>query len=114
TPPAICQLVLPIFVCPSDPASNPSFYPVIAAAGFPSGGTYAHSSYALNLGVNDAICHSPGVAAPPVPPQSGVFANQSRPRIASTIDGTSSPLAICEAAGGFPLCNGVGCNTPLP
>ena len=38
----------------------------------------------------------------------------SRTRIESIIDGTSSTLAICEAAGGFPLCNGVGCNTPLP
>jgi prepilin-type N-terminal cleavage/methylation domain-containing protein len=112
-PPAMAQQVLPLFVCPSDPAPNPTFYPVIEAAGFPCGGTTANSSYALNLGVNDAICHSPGVGAPPVTPQSGVFANQSKTRIASIIDGTSNTLALCEAAGGFPLCNGVDCDTPL-
>lgn len=114
TPAALCRQPLPLFVCPSDPATNPTFMPVIAAANFPSGGTYANSSYGINLGLNDAICHGPGVGAPPVTPQSGVFANQSRTRIAMITDGTSSTLAICETASGFPICNGVGCTTPLP
>ncbi|MFO1095039.1 MAG: DUF1559 domain-containing protein [Planctomycetaceae bacterium] len=114
TPAALCRLPLPLFVCPSDPAPNPAFYPAIAAANFPAGGTFAISSYGINLGANDAICHSPGGGAPPVTPQSGVFANQSKTRIASIIDGTSNTFALLEAAGGFRLCNGVGCTTPLP
>lgn len=113
TPPAMVQAKLDLFVCPSDPAINPAFYPVIAAAGFPSGGSYANTSYAMCLGFNDAICHSPGGGAPPVTRETGVFANQSKTSIAMITDGTSNTFALCEASGGFPLCNGVGCTTPL-
>lgn len=112
--PNLAKMVLPIFVCPSDPASNPTTLPLIAALGLPVGGTFANSSYGMNVGYQDSICFGQGLGAPPVTTKSGVFAIHSRTRIASITDGTSHTFAICEAASGLPMCSGVGCSTPAP
>lgn len=113
-PPSIAKQVVPIFVCPSDSAPNPTTYPLIAALGLPSGGTFSNSSYGINLGAQDAICFSPGLGTPPWTAKSGVFANHSMTRIAAITDGTSNTFAMCEAASGLPMCNGIGCTTPDP
>ncbi len=106
--------ILPVFVCPSDPAPNPTTYPLIASLGLPVGGVFSNSSYGINFGFQNAICFSPGLGAPPVTSTSGVFANHSKTRTADILDGTTNTFAFCEAASGLPMCTGVGCTTPIP
>jgi len=113
-PPDIVKKAPPLFVCPSDAAPNPTTYPFIAAMNLPVGGTFSNSSYGFSLGYRDALCFGPGLGAPPVTAQSGVFAYHSKTRIADIIDGTSNTFAIGEAASGLPLGNGIGSKTPDP
>ena len=112
--PNLARQHIAVFVCPTDPASNPTTYPFIAALGVPVGDTFANSSYAYSKGWDDALCFSPGFGAPPVTRKSGVFAFHSKTRFADITDGTSNTFAIGEAASGFPICTGIGCTTPDP
>ena len=112
--PAVARMRLPIFACPSDIGPDTFSSAFIASLGVPVGSTFGTSSYAHSIGLNDALCFSPGLGARPVTAQSGVFAFHSRTRIADIIDGTSNTFAIGEAASGFEICTGVGCTTPLP
>lgn len=112
--PSLAQQKLPVFVCPSDTATNPAIYPLIGALGLPCGDTFANSSYGISVGMQDSICFGPGLGARQVTPKTGVFGNHSKTRISDIVDGTSNTFMICEAASGLPMCNGVGCTTPTP
>jgi prepilin-type N-terminal cleavage/methylation domain-containing protein/prepilin-type processing-associated H-X9-DG protein len=112
--PSTAKTIVPVFLCPSDTASNPTRYPWVTAMGVPVGDTFANSSYGYSFGYRDAFSFSPGFGAPPVTPESGVFAYHSRTRIADILDGTSNTFAIGEAASGFKICAGIGCTDPVP
>jgi prepilin-type processing-associated H-X9-DG protein len=112
--PTLAVQPMPIFVCPSDTAPNPTTYPLLTGLKLPVGGTFANSSYGFSVGYRDSLCFGPGLGAPPVTRQSGVFAFHSHTRMADITDGSSNTFAIGEAASGMPLCNGIGCTTPLP
>lgn len=111
--PSTAQTIVPIFVCPSDTAANPTNYPWVAAMGVPVGSLFANSSYGYSYGYRDAFSLSPNFGAPPVTRESGVFAIHSKTRFASITDGTSNTFAIGEAASGFQICEGIGCTDPV-
>jgi prepilin-type processing-associated H-X9-DG protein len=111
--PAMARKEILTLRCPTDPAPSPHVYPFITAVGPPVGDTFANSSYGFSLGWQDALCFGAGFSAPPVTNKSGVFAYQSKTRIADILDGTSRTFALGEAASGFPMCNGIGCTTPI-
>jgi type II secretory pathway pseudopilin PulG len=112
--PTLATQMLPIFVCPSDTATNPTTYPLLVALNLPVGGTFANSSYGFSLGLEDSLCFGPNLTERPVTSNSGVFAFHSKIGIASVLDGTTNTFAIAEAASGLRLCNGIGCTTPDP
>lgn len=112
--PVDAQRQVPVFVCPSDSATNPTTYPLLTSLNLPAGDTFANSSYGFSLGFRDSMCFGSGFGAPPATPQSGVFAFHSKTRLADITDGSSNTFAIGEAACGLPLCNGIGCTTPDP
>lgn len=111
--PSTAQTVVPMFLCPSDSASNPTNYPWIAGLGVPVGSLFANSSYGFSFGYRDAFSFNAQFGAPPVTSESGVFAFHSRTRFADITDGTSNTFAIGEAASGFDICEGIGCTSPV-
>jgi prepilin-type processing-associated H-X9-DG protein/prepilin-type N-terminal cleavage/methylation domain-containing protein len=112
--PAAVQTVVQVFKCPSDVAQDVESYPFVAAIGPPVGDRFATSSYIVSVGWEDAICFGTGFSAPPTTNRSGVFAHHSNTRIADILDGTSNTFAYGEGASGFPMCNGIGCTSPIP
>ena len=112
--PSTAQTVVPVFLCPSDTATNPMSYPWVAGMGVPVGDSFANSSYGYSYGYRDAFSFSPNFGAPPVTRESGVFAIHSKTKIAHITDGTSNTFAIGEAASGFRICEGIGCTNPVP
>ncbi len=111
--PSDVLLQISTFVCPSDTAPNPTTYPWCTKIGVPAGDTYANCSYGHNMGANDAYCFGPNLGPRPVTKTSGVFAFHSTTRLADILDGTSTTFAVGEAASGFPLCTGLGCEIAL-
>ena len=111
--PSTAQTIVPVFVCPSDVAANPTAYPWIAAMGVPVGDTFANSSYAYSFGYRDAFSFGAGHGPPPVTKESGVFAFHSNTRISSITDGSSNTFAVGEAASGFEICEGIRCDEPV-
>jgi prepilin-type N-terminal cleavage/methylation domain-containing protein/prepilin-type processing-associated H-X9-DG protein len=112
--PQLAQQTVPLFLCPSDAALNPTTYPLVQALNLPVGGTFANSSYGFSMGISDSLSFGPGLGARPVTPRSGVFAFHSKTRMADIIDGSSNTFCIGEAASGLPLCNGIGCTDAIP
>lgn len=113
-PPDIVQTNVSVFICPSDTAANPSVYPFVAALGVPVGDTFHNSSYGYSVGYNDAVCFTPSWGTRPSHPGNGVFAIHSKTRFRDITDGISNTFAIGEAACGFEMCSGIGCEDPDP
>jgi prepilin-type N-terminal cleavage/methylation domain-containing protein/prepilin-type processing-associated H-X9-DG protein len=110
--PTAAQMTLSLFICPSDTGPSPYHYPFFDSWGLPVGSTFGSDSYGLNKGVNDACCLSPGFGPPPTTALSGLFDFNTFHQIAEIRDGTSNTFMMGEAAGGFPICDGIGCSTP--
>ena len=106
------RVVEPIYLCPSDTVEPLHKYPFIGAAGAPSGDTYASCSYGLSVGYDDGIGFQTGFRGRSIETYVGVFSPHSWMKLASITDGTSNSFAIGEAASGFKMCEGIGCNTP--
>jgi prepilin-type N-terminal cleavage/methylation domain-containing protein/prepilin-type processing-associated H-X9-DG protein len=112
--PTVAQLTLSVFICPSDTGPSPYYYSFLDAWGLPVGATFGSSSYGVNKGLNDALCFSSGFGPPPTTPESGLFDfNTFRP-IVSVSDGSSNTFMMGEAADGYPICHGIGCDQPSP
>ncbi|MBD3673333.1 MAG: DUF1559 domain-containing protein [Planctomycetaceae bacterium] len=113
-PPEIVKTVVPVFVCPSDASPEQFTIPNLASLGLPCGDTFAISSYAQSMGYDDALCFaSGGFGGKPSTNNTGAFFIHSRTRMADMLDGSSSTILIGEAASGFPMCQGIGCNSPI-
>jgi len=112
-PPANVQIVLPVYVCPSDVVESIHSYPFLSALGLPAGNRYATCSYGMNIGRNDAISFSAGFGSRPLTEFSGVFSNNSKTPLSAISDGLSNTFAVGEAASGKEMCEGVGCNVRI-
>ena len=107
-PPEVARTKLAIFSCPSD---SSSLFTLPYSPG-PIGKEHATSSYGHSKGVNDALCKLR--LREPWAHTFGVFNVNSTIRFAEIHDGTTSTIAIGEAASGKPVCHGVGCDAPHP
>jgi prepilin-type N-terminal cleavage/methylation domain-containing protein/prepilin-type processing-associated H-X9-DG protein len=112
--PTVAQMTLSVFMCPSDTGPSPYHYPFFDAWGLPVGSTFGSDSYGLNKGLNDACCEGPGLGPVPTTALSGLFDFNTFRQIVQVQDGTSNTFMMGEAAGGFPICHGIGCSTPYP
>ncbi len=112
--PTVALMTISTFMCPSDTGPSPYHYPFFDSWGLPVGSTFGSDSYGISKGVNDALCLSPGFGPPPTTALSGLFDFNDFHQIAEIRDGTSNTFMMGEAAGGFPICDGIGCSTPYP
>ena len=108
----VAQIAIDTFICPSDTAPTSYQYDFFTTLAFPVGDTFGSDSYGLNKGVNDAQSLSPGFGPSPVTHESGMFDFNAFRTIAQVRDGTSNTFFVGEAAGGFPICHGIGCDEP--
>jgi prepilin-type N-terminal cleavage/methylation domain-containing protein/prepilin-type processing-associated H-X9-DG protein len=112
--PTAAMMTIGLFICPSDTGPSPYHYPFFDSWGLPVGSTFGSDSYGISKGLNDALCLSPGFGPPPTTALSGLFDFNTFRGIVNITDGTSNTFMMGEAAGGFPICDGIGCSTPYP
>ena len=113
-PPAV-QTPVTVYRCPTDPSPEVVTSTWIGNPGIPAGDKFALSSYALNIGLNDALAFGPGYGPRPTDRNSGVFAFQSQTKLKEIQDGISHTIAWGEAASGVPMVTGPpGSTTPIP
>lgn len=111
--PQAVRVVLPVYLCPSDPVEPLHVYNFVTALGAPAGDTYASCSYGFSVGHHDGIGHTSNYMARPVTAESGLFSTNFWPKIGQMTDGTSNTFVIGEAASGLPMCEGIGCTVRL-
>ncbi len=111
--PQAVRVVLPVYLCPSDPVEPLHAYAFVASMEAPAGDTYASCSYAFSLGHHDGLGYTSSYQARPVTPESGLFMTNFWPNISQITDGTSNTFVIGEAASGVAMCEGIGCTVPL-
>jgi len=109
----IARVEIPVYRCPSDPSVSPIRIPFLTALDFPVGDTLSSTSYALSLGLNDAMAFGPNFGPRPVDERSGVFAFESKTKFRDIYDGLSNTICIGEAACGVPMGNGIGSTEPI-
>jgi prepilin-type processing-associated H-X9-DG protein len=111
--PQAVRVVLPVYLCPSDPVERLHLYNFVTALGAPAGDTFASCSYGFSVGSHDGIGHTINYTARPVTPESGLFSTNFWPKISQITDGTSNTFVIGEAASGVPMCEEIGCRVQL-
>jgi len=111
--PAAVSKVEPVFRCPSDVSPPTHGLPFLDTMPLPAGNNYAGASYCMSSGYSDSVSAGPGFGPRPQTPFTGVFGFNSRVKYSDVRDGLSNTLAIGEAAGGYPLCEGIGCTVPI-
>lgn len=119
TPTAV-STVEPVYLCPSDVTDSIHVHPFLssqnpALPALPCGEKFASASYALSAGYSDSIVFGPRFAPRPHTPFTGVFGFNSETKLnrIQMNDGSSNTMMIGEAASGFELCEGIGCEQPL-
>jgi prepilin-type N-terminal cleavage/methylation domain-containing protein/prepilin-type processing-associated H-X9-DG protein len=110
--PTVAQMTISTFLCPSDTGPSLYHYAFFDSWGLPAGSTFGSDSYGINKGLNDAQCLSAGFGPPPTTALSGLFDFNTFRGVIDIRDGTSNTFMVGEAAGGFPICHGIGCSTP--
>jgi prepilin-type N-terminal cleavage/methylation domain-containing protein/prepilin-type processing-associated H-X9-DG protein len=110
---AAVQVVLPVYLCPSDTVDDLHTYPFVSFFNAPAGDTFASCSYGLSVGEHDGIGYTRNYKARPVTAQSGLFSTNFWPKISLITDGTSNTFAIGEAASAKDMCEGIGCTNKL-
>ena len=110
------QTKIKVYMCPSDADQNERTWQFIENLGVPVGGTFAPTSYALSMGVNDSCSFNQSDGPRPLDNYTGVFFFESKSRIATVSrDGTSSTFLVGEAASGYPMATGrPGSKTIIP
>jgi len=111
--PEIARIDVEVYRCPSDPSISPIRIPFLTEVGFPVGDVLGTTSYAFNIGRNDAMAFGPNFGPRPVNEFSGVFAFESRTKFRDIRDGLSSTICIGEAACGLPMGTGIGSTEPI-
>ncbi|PAY19432.1 hypothetical protein CKO51_11240 [Rhodopirellula sp. SM50] len=111
--PKLAELVLPVLLCPSDITDQRHTHPFISVMNLPCGEWFGSNSYAMSAGYSDAVTYTAGMNPRKHTLHTGVFGFQSETPFKQILDGLSHTFAIGEAASGFPLCEGIGCTTPI-
>lgn len=112
--PETVSIVEPVFLCPSDTCPPTHGHPFLdTLPALPAGNNYASGSYNLSVGYSDAVSPGPGFSPRLQTQFTGAFGFNSRTKYRDVLDGLSNTFAIGDAAGGYPLCEGLGCTTPV-
>ena len=111
--PDIARIDVNVYRCPSDPSISPIQITFLTDVGFPVGDVLGTTSYAFNIGQNDAMAFGPDFGPRPVNQYSGVFAFESKTKFSDIRDGMSNTICIGEAACGVPMGTGIGSTEPI-
>lgn len=111
--PEAVETLEPVFLCPSDTTNDRHGHGFLEANPVPAGNKYASASYCLSAGYSDSILFAPRFRPRPRTEHTGVFGYNSDTQYKDVRDGLSNTFAFGEAAGGYPLCEGVGCTDQI-
>ncbi len=101
--------VEPVLLCPSDITSGTHGHAFLDANPVPCGNRFASASYCMSAGYSDSIVFAAGFGPRPHNKYTGVFGFNSDTKYNRVLDGLSNTFAFGESAGGYPLCEGIGC-----
>lgn len=111
--PEAVLIVEPVYRCPSDIAEERHDYTFVSLLNLPVGSTFASNSYNMSCGYSDAHAFGPNMGPQPLTEYTGVFGINSNTKYKTILDGLSNTFAFGEAASGFAMCEGIGCDTPI-
>lgn len=107
--PEAVEALEPVLLCPSDITDETHGHGFLEANPVPAGNKFASASYCMSAGYSDSIVFAPGFKPRPHNEHTGVFGYNSDTKYNRILDGLSNTFAFGEAAGGYPLCEGIGC-----
>ncbi len=111
--PEAVLIVEPVYRCPSDIAEERHGYTFVGLLNLPVGSTFASNSYNMSCGYSDAHAFGPNMGPQPHTLFTGVYGINSNTKYKTILDGLSNTFAFGEAASGFAMCEGIGCDTPI-
>lgn len=108
--PQLARTVIPTFVCPSSPGSNPIVQPLFGpgALDFGTGDTYGVTHYLFSKGATDVWC----LPANQPNNERGMFDLTRATKFRDVTDGLTNTFAMGEGDTAASVCHGTGCTTP--